>query len=84
HMPIFTAWVNQGLEPRVRATIFSLAAQTDALGQIAGGPVLGLIGSAVSIPAALVTAGLALAPAIALYARTLLRHMPTPLADEED
>ena len=83
HEPIFTAWVNQGLEPRVRATIFSLASQADALGQIVGGPLLGLIGSAVSISAALVTAGLALAPATVLFARTLRHRPPLPLTDEE-
>ena len=84
HEPIFTAWVNQGIEPRVRATILSLASQVDALGQISGGPLLGLIGSAVSIPAALVTAGLALAPAAALYARTLHRRAPVPLPLADD
>lgn len=83
HEPIFIAWVNQDLEPRVRATVLSLAGQADALGQIAGGPLLGLIGSLVSIPAALVTAGLTLTPAAALYARTLRHRAPVPLADEE-
>ena len=40
--PLFAAWLNGFLEPQTRATIFSLNAQTDALGQIAGGPLLGL------------------------------------------
>ena len=39
--PIFTAWINQSLEPRVRATILSMSGQVDALGQVVGGPVVG-------------------------------------------
>ncbi|HET7036372.1 MAG TPA: MFS transporter [Thermomicrobiaceae bacterium] len=81
-VPIYTAWVNQGINPRVRATVLSLASQTDALGQIAGGPLLGLIGSAVSIPAALVSAGLLLLPATPLFARTLRHGEPTVPAGE--
>ncbi len=69
--PLFMAWLNQGLEPRTRATLFSLTNQMDALGQIAGGPLLGLLASAVSVRAAFVAAGLLLLPATWLYRRTL-------------
>ena len=69
--PLFTAWLNQGLEPRTRATLFSLTNQMDALGQIAGGPLLGLLASALSVRAAFVAAGLLLLPATWLYGRTL-------------
>jgi MFS transporter, DHA3 family, tetracycline resistance protein len=68
--PLYTAWVNQSLEPRIRATVFSISSQMDALGQIAGGPLIGLIGATVSIGAAMVTSGLALVPALLLYVRT--------------
>jgi DHA3 family tetracycline resistance protein-like MFS transporter len=67
--PLYTAWLNQSAEPGVRATLLSLEGQADALGQIAGGPVVGAIGSAISLPAALVVAGLALTPTLALFAR---------------
>ena len=69
--PLFTAWLNQGLEPQTRATLFSLTSQMDALGQIAGGPLLGLLASALSVRAAFVAAGLLLLPATWLYGRTL-------------
>jgi DHA3 family tetracycline resistance protein-like MFS transporter len=68
--PLYTAWMNQSLEPRIRATVFSISSQMDALGQIVGGPLIGLIGTAVSIGAAMVTSGLTLVPALVLYVRT--------------
>ncbi len=39
--PIYTAWLNQHLESSVRATMLSAAGQADAIGQIAGGPLIG-------------------------------------------
>ena len=66
--PLYTAWLNQHTEPKTRATLLSLEGQADALGQIAGGPVVGAIGSAISLPAALVVAGLALTPALGFFA----------------
>jgi DHA3 family tetracycline resistance protein-like MFS transporter len=70
--PIFDAWVNQGLDPSTRATINSLGSQSDAVGQAAGGPVLGVIGNR-SVPAALVVSGMLRAPALLLYARAISR-----------
>jgi DHA3 family tetracycline resistance protein-like MFS transporter len=70
--PIFDAWVNQGLDPSTRATINSMGAQSDAIGQAAGGPALGVIGNA-SVPAALVVSGLLRLPALLLYARAIKR-----------
>jgi DHA3 family tetracycline resistance protein-like MFS transporter len=71
--PLFDAWLVQHIDPSVRATVLSMRGQTDAIGQIAGGPGIGLIGSLASIRAAIVAAGLLLSPALALYARTI-RH----------
>jgi len=70
--PIFDAWVNQGLDPSTRATINSMGSQSDAVGQAAGGPVLGLIGNA-SVPAALIVSGLLRLPVLLLYARAIKR-----------
>lgn len=69
--PLFTAWLNQSLEPRVRATVISLAGQVDAVGQIAGGPAFGLLATAAGTRTAMVAAGLVLAPAALLYVRAL-------------
>jgi DHA3 family tetracycline resistance protein-like MFS transporter len=74
--PIYTAWVNQRLEPGVRATVISMSGQVDSLGQIAGGPLIGLIGSAVSVRAALFSSACILTPVLALYARAMQRTTP--------
>ena len=65
--PIYIAWVNQRLDSKVRATVISMSSQADAVGQIAGGPVVGLIGSLVSVQAALLTSSVILTPMLALY-----------------
>ncbi len=67
--PIYRTWLNQSLDSRSRATVISISSQMDALGQIAGGPAVGAIGTAFSLRAALVTSGLVLSPALWLYAR---------------
>jgi DHA3 family tetracycline resistance protein-like MFS transporter len=55
----------------VRATVFSITGQADAIGQAAGGPVIGAIGNVWGIRAALLTGATALAPAAALFARAI-------------
>jgi hypothetical protein len=67
--PLFLTWLNQHVDSRVRATVISMRSQTDALGQIAGGPMLGLVGQFVSLRLAMFGAGLTLVPALALYLR---------------
>ena len=69
--PLYTAWVNQSTDARVRATVLSMTGQADAFGQIAGGPIVGAIGLYAGLQAALVTAGAALSPALLLFARAL-------------
>jgi MFS transporter, DHA3 family, tetracycline resistance protein len=77
--PVFTAWVNRGLDPATRATVNSMAGQMDAVGQIAGGPAIGVVAVAVSVPAAIAVAGLLRVPALFLYRRS---RRVTPNADE--
>jgi DHA3 family tetracycline resistance protein-like MFS transporter len=67
--PLYDAWLNQGIDPRYRATVLSMRGQVDAFGQIAGGPLIGVIGTVVSLRAALVAAGVILLPALPLFAR---------------
>ena len=65
--PLYDAWFNQCIDdPHVRATMFSVGDQVDAIGQIGGGPVVGAIGNA-SIRAALIASALILSPALPLY-----------------
>ncbi len=66
--PIFCTWQIQRIDPSVRATVLSIDGQVNALGQIAGGPAVGVIGN-ISLRTALVVAGLALSPALLLFAR---------------
>ncbi|MBL8055649.1 MAG: hypothetical protein JNK29_03070, partial [Anaerolineales bacterium] len=54
----------------VRATVISMVGQSNALGQIGGGPGVGLIGRR-SLRAALVASGLLLTPILVLYGRML-------------
>jgi MFS family permease len=81
--PVFTAWVNQGLDPATRATVNSMGTQSDAIGQTAGGPPLGVIASAISVPVALVVSGLLRLPTLALYARAIRRGSVGTLAPDE-
>jgi DHA3 family tetracycline resistance protein-like MFS transporter len=69
--PLYKAWVNQRLEPRVRATVNSMAGQVDALGQILGGPALGVIAEAFSVGGAIFASSLLLLPTLLLFGRTL-------------
>ncbi len=78
NQPLYTAWLNQGLEPRVRATVLSMSGLADAGGQIIGGPLVGLVGNLASIRAAIVVAGAALTPALALFARVLRQGGDVP------
>jgi MFS transporter, DHA3 family, tetracycline resistance protein len=66
--------VNQQItDSSVRATVNSITGQADAVGQAAGGPVLGVVGNAFGTGAALAGGALLLTPALALYTRAL-RH----------
>jgi DHA3 family tetracycline resistance protein-like MFS transporter len=71
--PLHEAWLNQGLDPKVRATIFSMAGQTDAFGEIVGGPIIGWLATRTSIRAGLVGSALLLMPIVWLF-RLALRH----------
>jgi DHA3 family tetracycline resistance protein-like MFS transporter len=68
-MPVQRAWLNRSLDPSNRATLFSVDGQADALGQIAGGPMIGVVASGISIRAALVVSASLLGLALPLFAR---------------
>jgi MFS transporter, DHA3 family, tetracycline resistance protein len=72
--PLYATWLNKNVEDSsVRATVNSIASQSDAIGEVAGGPAIGVVGTFGSLRAALVATGLLLTPTIALFARAL-RH----------
>ena len=74
--PLFDTWVNRQVDSRVRATVLSMTSQVDAIGQIAAGPVLGVIGLNLSVRVAIFVSGLLLSPILLLYTRTLRRPQP--------
>ncbi|MGE5251412.1 MAG: MFS transporter [Bacteroidota bacterium] len=74
--PLQTAWINQKLEPKVRATIHSMFGQVDAVGQVAGGPGVGLIARFFSVAAAITTSALLLSPALFLIGQANRLSLP--------
>jgi DHA3 family tetracycline resistance protein-like MFS transporter len=80
--PVTTTWLNQFIDSKVRATVLSMISQVDAIGQIAGGPVVGIIGSLGSIRAALTGSALLLMPVVPLFGRTARQQMENT-KDEE-
>jgi DHA3 family tetracycline resistance protein-like MFS transporter len=82
--PIYSAWLARQIDPQVRATVLSMNSQMDAIGQVVGGPVIGAIGSLVSLPAALVFSALLLVPALPLTLRARGQSdPPAPVPDPE-
>ncbi len=66
--PIFTTWLTQNIDAKVRATVISMRGQVDAFGQIIGGPPVGVIGNIFSLRAALVSVSIILSPVLLLLA----------------
>jgi DHA3 family tetracycline resistance protein-like MFS transporter len=69
--PLYTSWVNEKLDPTVRATVLSMSGQVDAVGQALAGPFMGTVGKLVSVRAALGMSTLLLAPILGFYKRAL-------------
>lgn len=67
--PIRSAWLNRNLSSRTRATVISMTAQLDAVGQVVGGPPLGALAARTTTSTALLASALVLSPAMLLYAR---------------
>jgi hypothetical protein len=81
--PLSVTWLNRQItDSSVRATVLSLTGQSNAVGQAAGGPVLGLVGNLWGIRAALAAGAAALVPALALYARALAHDGREPVLED--
>jgi len=81
--PLYTIWLNdQVTDSSVRATVFSITGQGDAIGQAAGGPVLGVIGNVWGIRAALAAGAFAIVPALGLFGRAIGHHGAEPELEE--
>lgn len=64
--PVLAAWMNDQVDEKMRATVFSTSGQLDSFGQIIGGPIVGLVAQQVSIPWGLVCTAFLLLPALFL------------------
>jgi DHA3 family tetracycline resistance protein-like MFS transporter len=81
--PLYTIWLNEQIrDSSVRATVLSISGQSNAIGQAAGGPVLGAIGNVWGIRAALTAGALVIAPALWLYGRAIAHEGREPELEE--
>lgn len=69
--PIFAAWVNKKLKSETRATVLSMRGQLDAIGQFIGGPIIGAVGTAFTLRAAMLGVALFVSPVMFLYRQAL-------------
>ena len=61
--PVYRTWSNMHIDSSVRATVLSMQSQTDAIGQIVGGPPLGALGER-RLPLAFLASAAILSPAL--------------------
>jgi predicted MFS family arabinose efflux permease len=81
--PLYMTWLNQNIrDSSVRATVLSIAGQSNAIGQAGGGPALGLVGNLFGIRSALLAGAAVITPALALYARAIRHGGKEPELDE--
>jgi len=70
--PIFNAWLNNHIDDSARATILSMNGQINALGQIIGGPIIGIIATKFSISIGIACTSLLVTPVLVLYILSLI------------
>jgi DHA3 family tetracycline resistance protein-like MFS transporter len=80
--PVYLTWINEGLEPGVRASVISMSSQSGALGEASAGPVIGAIGNIFGVRPALTVAAVILSPTLLLYARAMKRPGVDPGAKD--
>jgi MFS transporter, DHA3 family, tetracycline resistance protein len=72
--PLLTTWYNQQIQdPTVRATLFSVQGQADAVGQVVGGPPAGLIGRAISVGWGITASAMMLSLVIPIFGFSAIR-----------
>jgi MFS transporter, DHA3 family, tetracycline resistance protein len=78
--PLLSGWMVTRIAPSVRATALSAKDMFDSAGQIAGGPVIGAVGTLTSIRIALLAGAAALAPAAACVVAASRQIRPRQVA----
>jgi MFS transporter, DHA3 family, tetracycline resistance protein len=79
-VPLQAAWITFYTDARQRATVFSFNGMVDPVGQIVGGPIVGLIGERFSLHAALVAVGIIMSPSLLILSRALSLKNSAPPA----
>lgn len=74
--PLHHAWMNQGIPSQVRATVLSMTGQVDALGQMIGGPIIGLVATRGSVPLGVLAAAVILIPVPFFYILAVKKAVP--------
>ena len=72
--PLFNAWLIRRTDEQVRATVLSTTSVSNAVGQVIGGPISGVIGKGYGIPLGLLSSALMLTPAVLFFARAMTRQ----------
>ena len=81
--PLYSAWTNRGIPTAVRATVLSTLGQMDAVGQVVGGPAIGIIANQFGIRPAIILSGIVLSPALLLYRRAFRQTQEAAVAADE-
>lgn len=64
--PLYISWVNRRLDSSARATVLSMSSLVDAVGQIGGGPLVGVIANQFSTQSGLIASAVMLSPVLIL------------------
>ena len=64
--PIFSAWLNGHIDDNSRATVLSINGQMNSLGQILGGPIIGIIATNISVSIGIACTSLLVTPVLVL------------------
>ena len=65
--PIFSAWLNGHIDDKARSTVLSINGQINSLGQILGGPIIGIIATNISVSMGIACTSLLVTPVLVLY-----------------
>ena len=65
--PIFSAWLNGHIDDNSGATVRSINGQMNSLGQILGGPIIGIIATNISVSIGIACTSLLVTPVLVLY-----------------
>lgn len=76
--PLHQAWLNRNIPSQVRATVLSMGGQVDSLGQIIGGPIIGIVATHFSVASAILLAAVILTPIPFLFARAKGHEVKLP------